>query len=251
MKLICWLINQNIKGGALVKQDIVLISPLTEQSAKICEALRCTGMDVSQSENVDSAKAELLQHSPAFLLLDIDLEGAKGFLRDTSRGVLSPPPYILAAAAFLSASECIAILDLGADAYINKPISADEIRAVIHAVLRRERRIARLHIGRLLPCFDYKDLSVDPLRRLVEMRGKTVDLTEKEFDILYLLAYHSGKVLTKEEIYESVWKKACISSATSVSGHVFSLRQKLGLDPKDKDYIQTVFGVGYRFARIG
>ena len=62
MKLICRLINQNIKGGALVKQDIVLISPLTEQSAKICEALRCTGMDASRCENVDSAKAELLQH---------------------------------------------------------------------------------------------------------------------------------------------------------------------------------------------
>ena len=168
-----------------------------------------------------------------------------------SRGVFSPPPYILAAGAFFSTSECITILDLGADAYINKPISADEIRAVIYAVLRRERRIARLHIGRLLPCFDYKDLSIDPLRRLVEMRGETVDLTEKEFDILYLLAYHFGKVLTKEEIYESVWKKACVSSAASVSGHVFSLRQKLGLDPKDKDYIQTVFGIGYRFARIG
>lgn len=234
-----------------MKQDIVLISPLTEQSTKICEALRFAGMDVSQCANVDSAKAGLLQHSPAFLLLDIGLEGAKGFLQDISRGMLSPPPYILAAGTFFSASECIAILDWGADAYINKPISADEIGAVINAVLRRERRIARLHIGRLLPRFDYKDLSIDPLRRIVEMRGETVELTEKEFDILYLLVYHSGKVLTKEEIYESVWRKACVSSAASVSGHIFSLRQKLGLDPKDKDYIQTVFGVGYRFARVG
>ena len=68
-----------------MKQDIVLISPLTEQSAKICEALRCTGMDASRCENVDSAKAELLQHSPAFLLLDIDLEGAKCFVKSSQQ----------------------------------------------------------------------------------------------------------------------------------------------------------------------
>lgn len=233
-----------------MKQDIMLVSPSTEQSVKICEALRRVGMDVSQRENVDSAKAGLLYHSPAFLLLNIDLEGAKAFLQEVSRSVLRPPPYILAAATISSVPECIAILDLGADAYINKPISADEVLAVIKAVLRREYKIARLHVGRLLPCIDYKDLSIDPLRRIVQMRGVEVELTEKEFDILHLLAYHSGNVLTREEIYESVWKRACGSSTASVSGHIFSIRQKLGLGPKDKEYIQTVFGVGYRFARI-
>ena len=232
-----------------MKQDVILISRSTEHSLKICEALKRIGIDVFQSESIDNVKAGLVSHSPAFLLLDIDIEGSKAFLWEISKGILYPPPYILAMGTFSSVSECIAILDSGADAYINKPISADEIRAIINAVLRREHRIARLHIGRLLPRFDYKDLSIDPLRRMVEMRRETVELTEKEFDILYLLVYHSGKVLTREEIYESVWKKACVSSATSVSGHVFSLRQKLGLDPKDKDYIQTVFGVGYRFAQ--
>lgn len=140
----------------------------------------------------------------AFLLLNIDLEGAKAFLQEVSRSVLRPPPYILAAATISDVPECIAILDLGADAYINKPISADEVLAVIKAVLRREYKIARLHVGRPLPCIDYKDLSIDPLRRIVQMRGVEVEVTEKEFDILHLLAYHSGNVLTREEIYESV-----------------------------------------------
>lgn len=141
-----------------------------------------------------------------------------------------------------------AYADLGRKSGWRTPqCSADEILKVINAVLRRERKIARLHIGRLLPCINYKDLSIDPLRRTVQMRKETVELTEKEFDILHLLAFHSGNVLTREEIYESVWKRACGSSAASVSGHIFSLRKKLGLDPKDKDYIQTVFGVGYRF----
>lgn len=234
-----------------MKQDIILVQAHTKQSLKVREVLRLAGMNVTQFENINDIKTAMTLRTPAFLLLDIDIEGGRAFLREVSKSVLNPPPYILAAASFSSVSEYVAILALGADAYINnKPISADEILTVINAVLRRERKIARLHIGRLLPCINYKDLSIDPLRRTVQMRREAIELTEKEFNILHLLAYHSGNVLTREEIYEAVWKRACGSSAASVSRHVFSIRRKLGLAPKDKDYIQTVFGVGYRFTRV-
>lgn len=232
-----------------MKREIMLLTVPTEHIENICKTLQYTGMDVIQSENIDSVKAGLSSHSPAFLLLDIDLEGAKVFLREISRNLVYPPPYIVAAGTFSSTSDSVSILNSGADACINKPIDANEFLAVINAVLRREQKIARLHVGRLLPCIDHKDLSIDPLCRIVEMRGERIELTEKEFDVLYFLAYHAGSVLTKEKIYESVWKRACGSTVASVSGHVFSIRQKLGLDAKDKNYIQTVFGVGYRFNR--
>lgn len=233
-----------------MKQDIMLALAQTNYLINVCEALRDFGMKVFQIDGIEHVNAGLVSHSPAFLLIDMDIEGAEALLNEMAKNPLYPPPYIIAADTFFSVSECIAVLNLGADAYINKPISADEVLAIIKTVLRRERKIARLHIGRLLPCIEYKDLLIDPLRRIAQMRGIEVELTEKEFDILHLLAYHSGNVLTREEIYEATWRRACGSSAASVSGHIFSIRQKLGLGSKDKDYIQTVFGVGYRFARM-
>lgn len=233
-----------------MKQEIMLVTIPTEKTEEICKILQCGGMDVSQDENIDRAKAGLQSHSPAFLLLDIGLEGAMSFLQEMSKSMFYPPPYIVAAGIFSSISECMTILDCGADICISKPLAANEILTVINAVVRRERKIARLHVGRLLPQIDYKDLSIDSLRRVVEMKGKKVELTEKEFDILYFLAHHLGHALTREEIYESVWKRECDSGVASVSGHIFSIRQKLGLNPKDKDYIQTVFGVGYRFGHL-
>ena len=232
-----------------MNQDLMIVSFPSEHIIAVSNILRSFGIKITQIEEIGKVRAGLVSHSPAFLLLDIELEGANELLREASKSMCYPPPYIVAAGKFSNLSECIAILDFGADVCINKPICAEEVLTVINAVLRRERKIARLHVGRLLPQIDYKDLSIAPLRRMVKMRGERVELTEKEFDILYLLAYHSGNVLTREQIYESVWKKTCFSGAANVSGHVFSLRQKLGLDPKDKDYVQTVFGVGYRFVR--
>lgn len=75
------------------------------------------------------------------------------------------------------------------------------------------------------------------------MRKETVELTEKAFDILHLLAFHSGNVLTREEIYESVWKRACGSSVASVSGHIFSLRKKSGLDLRIKTTFKQCLGL--------
>lgn len=77
--------------------------------------------------------------------------------------------------------------------------------AVVRAVQRRESRFARMQRGRLHPCIEHKELMIDPTRRAVVMRGEQVSLTAKEFDILCFLAYRAGTVMTKEEIYESVF----------------------------------------------
>lgn len=94
----------------------------------------------------------------------------------------------------------------------------------------------------------HKELVIDPMRRTVEMRDEPVHLTVKEFDVLFLLASKAGTALTKEEIYEAVWNADRDYMGTQVSDHIFTLRRKLGLGKKDQAYIQTVFGVGYRFA---
>jgi len=140
-------------------------------------------------------------------------------------------------------------LNLGADACLKKPIDAEEVLAIINAALRRAERTALFQPPlQPAPRIERGELAIDPPRRLVTMRGQPVSLTAKEFDILYLLASYPGIVFSKSQIYERVWKDDFKFATTSVSDHISDLRQKLGLNAKDGRYIQTVYGVGYRFA---
>ena len=131
---------------------------------------------------------------------------------------------------------------------MEKPVDAEEVLAIVNAALRRAERLARLE-GPFpsAPQIRHGELSIDPLRHTVTMREEPVSLTVKEFDILHFLASYPGIVFTKAQIYERVWREDFSIASTSVSDHISSLRQKLGLNAKDGRYIQTVFGVGYRF----
>lgn len=140
------------------------------------------------------------------------------------------------------------MLNQGADVCIELPVDVSEILAVLNSVLRREGRSKCVCTGSLLPCIEHKELFIDPLRREVRMRGQKINLTPKEFDLLHLLANCPGVVFSREQIYSHIWKTQNNLGTSTVSDHISSLRQKLGLHPKDSDYIQTVFKVEYRFA---
>lgn len=231
-----------------MKQDLVLVCRKTEYNIHVCDFLHDHHIDTAIIENAENLKAELSSYSPAFLLLDFGNIGNEILLSKLFINAMRPLPYIIIADTFPDGAARAAVLERGADACVETPLIADEVLAVINAVLRREQRIARLKLGRTLPLIKHKELVIDPMRRMVEMRKKPIQLTAKEFDVLLLLASKAGAVLTKEEIYETVWKADCSYMSTNVSDHISTLRQKLSLDKKDQSYIQTVFGVGYRFA---
>lgn len=234
-----------------MNQDILLISCQTKNLEQLQLALEQVQMTVTQIEDIENVIFTLKRHSPAFLLLDYAIENADHLLQEISKAIFfDPPPYILIADAFLNASDRAVAFDLGADACIAKPISPNEVVAMIRSVLRREHRIARLQTNRITSPIDYKDLNIDTLRHSVTMRGEQISLAPKEFDILCLLAENPGVVLSKETIYKKVWKEQHEFDVTRVTDNIRSLRQKLGLDSKDTDYIQTVHRIGYRFARV-
>lgn len=227
----------------------MLICFQTESLNELQNVLVQSEMVVMQLEGTQSAMASMAQYTPAFLLLDFDMDNAASFLQEVSSSIFfRPPPYILIATTFVQGSDRATILDLGADACIEKPIDPSEVVALIHAVLRREHKITRLGIGRLVSRIEHKDLVIDPLRRVVTMYGKPVALSPKEFDILYLLAQHAGNVLTPKIIYETVWKSQFELMNPRIVDNIHSIRRKLGLDSKDADYIETVHRIGYRFA---
>lgn len=205
------------------------------------------GLTTTLVQDLKAAYEYLNAHISAFLLLDLDLEGATPFLEKVIDTFYDPPPYILAAAFFPCSQSQADILNLGADACLEKPLDLEEVLAVINAVIRRADRLARPKPFHAAPSIEHGGLSVDPLRRHVTMNGRPVSLTVKEFDILHFLISYPDVVFSKAQIYEHVWNEDYQYTTTSVSDLISSLRTKLGLNARDNRYIQTVHGAGYRF----
>ena len=135
-------------------------------------------------------------------------------------------------------------LRLGADAWVTKPCHPEELIAVVHAAVRRQRR-SELPV--LEEAIELGDITIRPDRHQAYVGEKSLELTAREFEILYLLC-QAGRVLRREEIYETLWGYAMARGDRSVDVFVGKLRQKLRSGSPDWAYIHTHFGVGYRFA---
>jgi DNA-binding response OmpR family regulator len=230
-----------------MKQDILIVLSRKDKPELVCAVLAHHGITAASAENIKEAIQRLEARTSAFLLLDLDLNGADLFLDAVVTSFYDPPPYLLVADDFFSSAERTNTLNRGADVCLEKPVDAEEVAAVINAALRRAARLQRKGI-KLAPCIIHKEMTIDPLRRAVVMRGQTVNLTAREFDILYLLASYPGIVFSKGQIYKHVWNEDYKFATTSVTDLISSLRRKLGLNIRDKQYIQTIYNSGYRFA---
>lgn len=135
-------------------------------------------------------------------------------------------------------------LGLGADDYVIKPFSPRELAARVGAVLRRTGEATELAAGTPL-VFD--DLRIDPATREVTVGEEPVTLTAREFDLLLYMASHPRRVFTRDQLMEAVWGYAFSADTSTVTVHVRRLREKLETDPARPRYLQTVWGIGYRF----
>jgi DNA-binding response OmpR family regulator len=136
-------------------------------------------------------------------------------------------------------------LELGADDYITKPFSIREFRSRVRALLRRANAAAPA--GSPDERIEHPGLVIDVPRRLVEVRGKPVALTYVEFELLRTLASQPGRVFTRRMLLEALWKSADYRDPRTIDVHVRHLREKIEVEPRTPEYIQTVRGVGYRF----
>lgn len=135
-------------------------------------------------------------------------------------------------------------LELGADDYMTKPFNTRELIARIKAVLRRSDAQNTLATAQVLRV---EDIIIDTAKRTVERDGQPIELTAKEFDLLYLLARNPGRVFTRDHLLELVWDLEYYGDSRTVDVHVRRLREKIETNPRHPQYVLTKWGVGYHF----
>ncbi len=185
--------------------------------------------------------------NPEVVVLDWMLPGLDGMgvLRELRR---FSEAYVVMLTARSEEVDKIVGLSAGADDYLTKPFSPGELVARIRAMLRRPRGGAP-GVPEAPPPLRLGDLTVDPGSREVTLRGEAVSLTALEFDLLSVLASRPGFVFGRSRLLERVWGERHFGSDHVVDVHVANLRKKIEDDPASPRYVQTVRGVGYRFAR--
>lgn len=138
-------------------------------------------------------------------------------------------------------------LELGADDYLTKPFSIRELVARVKAIMRRADRMAAEQAAPASTPIVVEDLSIDREKRRVLVRDTPVDLTAKEYELLVHFAGHPGRVYTRGQILDQVWGYGEGTYEHTVNSHINRLRAKIESDPSQPRFIQTVWGVGYRF----
>ena len=179
---------------------------------------------------------------PDLVVLDLMLPGLDGLEVCRQLRTESDVPIVMLTAR-VEEEDRIAGLELGADDYVTKPFSPRELAARIRAVLRRTTQDAS---ERGPSTLSYGEISLDTQQRAVSLAGKPLKLTPTEFRLLTLLVREPGKTFTRDQIIDRVFGYDFEGFDRTVDSHVYSLRRKLNAASKDRRYIHTVYGVGYR-----
>jgi len=184
---------------------------------------------------------------PDLVLLDLNLPDGDG--RDVARELRSRSrvPIIMLTARGTETDRVVG-LEIGADDYVVKPFSAAEVVARIRAVLRRTAESGPNGDAAQAEPIEIGELRIDPAARRVVLAGEEVELSRKEYDLLLALAARAGTVVTREDLMAEVWDENWFGSTKTLDVHIGWLRRKLGDDAAEPRWIETVRGVGFRFA---
>jgi two-component system alkaline phosphatase synthesis response regulator PhoP len=219
---------------------------VVDDEAKIVKTVRAylesSGYTVSTAADGQTALAAFRHEHPGLVILDLGLPGLDGL--DVTKAIRheSDVPIIILTARVEETDKLVG-LELGADDYVTKPFSPRELVARVRALLRR----ASGKKEALQTPIIAGDLTIDPVRRAVQVGREWADLTATEFDLLWVLAENPGRVFTRLELLDKTQGYAYEGYERTIDVHVKNLRRKLETSPQKSHYIMTVYGVGYKF----
>jgi DNA-binding response OmpR family regulator len=222
---------------------ILIIEDEPELVKVLRSYLEQAGYSVLTAGRGDTGLSMWEHKRPDLVLLDLNLPGMDGL--DVAREIRhkANTPILMLTARIEETDQLIG-LELGADDYIPKPFSPRVVVARIRALLRRGE--ARPAASRVL---SIADLEIDQDAHTVHRSGQSMDLTPTEFSLLFTLASQPGRAFSRLQLLESTQGVAYEGYERSIDAHIKNLRAKLEPDPKNPKYIETVFGIGYRFNR--
>ena len=227
-----------VRGRVLVVDDEPTIGDV------VTRYLRRAGYETALAATGKDALASAASERPDVVVLDLmlpDLDGLEVMRRLRNRERERTAIILLTARG--EESDRVTGLSLGADDYVVKPFSPAELVARVEAVLRR------LEPSReSLSPLRFDGLQIDPGARSVLRDDRQVELTPREFELLLFLARHPGQAFTREQLMNRVWQFGFFLDTSTVTVHIRRLRAKLEPDPERPRFIETVWGVGYRFA---
>ena len=203
------------------------------------------GFKVGHTTDGSLALAEIRREMPDLVILDLMLPGMDGLevCRQLRRNERFGSLPVLMLTARSEEADRVVGLELGADDYVTKPFSMRELIARVRALLRRHEPpdSNRNSIQR-------GDLRIDPSAHSVTVSGKEIELSALEFRLLHHLASHPGMVFSRDQLLDRVWGNDRSVTQRSVDVYIRRVREKIEMKPQDPIYLQTVHGVGYRFA---
>ncbi|MFN8441821.1 MAG: response regulator transcription factor [Caldilineaceae bacterium] len=227
-------------------QTILVVEDERSISEVVSLYLTRAGYHVITVHDGNAALRALSQQRPALIVLDLMLPGVDG-LEITRRVRAEGDLPIIMLTARKEEIDRILGLEMGADDYVTKPFSPQELVSRVRAVLRRTQGSAPVAVASKERPLEFDDLRIDPVTRLVTIRGEELMFTAKEFDLLYFMANHPRQVFNRDQLLDRVWGETEYIDPSTVTVHVRRLREKLEADPSNPKHIHTVWGVGYKF----
>jgi len=208
--------------------------------------LQINGFSVDIATTGPSGLKKAKTNSYDLIILDVMLPGIDGFkICRQLRDEMDIP--ILMISARTEDDDKIRGLGLGADDYITKPFSPGELVARVKSHLARFSRLTKSEDQDRRNIIELRGLRIDPISRQVFVNKKEITLTAKEFDILEMLCRNPNRVFSKENIFETIWGEEVYGEISTITVHIRKIREKIEHDPSQPQYIETVWGVGYRF----
>ncbi|MFD2613656.1 response regulator transcription factor [Paenibacillus gansuensis] len=226
-----------------MKQKILVVDDEPSISMLIDFNLKLVGYDVQCVYDGEAVFEAIRSFRPDLIVLDLMLpkmDGIQVCRELRSRNNLVP---IIMLTALQDLSDKIAGLDNGADDYMTKPFSPQELISRVQAILRRTRTLPSSQEGQPLTIGGIK---VHPEQREVTIEGKPIELTPKEFELLLFLCKHRGKVLSRQQLLHGVWDYHFLGDTRIVDVHISHLRDKIENNARNPDYIMTIRNVGYK-----
>ena len=208
-------------------------------------SLEQEGMEVDCAYDGEEALEKAKENQYDIILLDVMLPGLTGFEVCQAIREFSSVPIIMLTAKGEDMDKILG-LEYGADDYITKPFSPSELVARVKAHLNRYQRLVnnQMEVNDII---EIRGLKIDKTARRVYLNGEEKVFTTKEFDLLTFLAGHPNRVFTKEELFNKIWDMESLGDIATVTVHIKKIREKIEVNTAKPQYIETIWGVGYRF----